>query len=463
MSMLMRCIYCGCLQDEPAGVKVCERCGGELAYVNTQPPATPNYLQVQMELDQVSAPADKPVDRHLILTIQTPAQVPVSEAAPTKTGRKSMGFVIVLDVSGSMHGEKLAWAKRAVQEAIQHLHDGDIAALISFATEVETILPPTVVDSSLKQRLNSFLSDLNSGGQTALCGGLEAGIAAARQNPQDVNLVLLLSDGQANVGEIDLEKVGAHALKAAKQKIMVSTLGIGADYNEALMTEIATQGGGRFYHLRHAHQIAPYMAGELGEASALLAREVVLHLQLPPGTQISTFSTAYRVQEFAQIHLTDIPADTRLEIALTLGLPPQAANTQLRINGSLKYFSPANHQLEAVLNPVTIRYVENESFGIREGVVKAVVYRVLEQMEATGVLQFSRAGGLGQSKLRKRVEQDSVADISQYASLLGEEEANKRAANQRGLYDQMQQSSLDAKSAVLNAIKRHRSNKDFPG
>ena len=58
------------------------------------------------------------------------------------------------------------------------------------------------------------------------------------------------------------------------------------DYNEALMVEIATQGGGRFYHVQDAAQIAAYMAGELGEVADLAARDAKIELELPAGTVI---------------------------------------------------------------------------------------------------------------------------------------------------------------------------------
>ena len=111
MSHLMRCLYCGLLQDEPRGVKACARCGGELVF--EQPPPTRSYVQAQIELDQINAPADQIVDRHLVLTIQTPPQVPDDEAAPTESGREPMTFTAVLDVSGSMRRDKLDAAKEA--------------------------------------------------------------------------------------------------------------------------------------------------------------------------------------------------------------------------------------------------------------------------------------------------------------------------------------------------------------
>ena len=51
MPKLMRCKYCGTLQDEPAGPKICAQCGGPLAW--EEAPGEQSYLRVQLELDQV--------------------------------------------------------------------------------------------------------------------------------------------------------------------------------------------------------------------------------------------------------------------------------------------------------------------------------------------------------------------------------------------------------------------------
>jgi Ca-activated chloride channel family protein len=457
MGSLMRCLFCGLLQDEPKGVKACARCGGELAF--EQPPPTRSYVQAQIELDQISAPAGQIVDRHLVLTIQTPSQVPDEETAPTESGREPMSFVAVLDVSGSMRGNKIEAAKEAVNQAVRRLHDGDTLSLVTFASEVQTVLKPSRVNNRLRKKVQGIVDKVQASGQTALCGGLEAGIEASQSNQQETNLVLLLSDGQANVGETDLEKVGQRAYEARAKGITTSTLGVGSNYNEALMSEVALQGGGRFYHLRHAHQIVPYVAGELGEVSALAARETTLHLTLPSGTGLEPFSTAYKVAAQSLVNLGDIPVDTDLEVVIRILLPPQPTGSRLPIEGKLTYRSPAGNELTTPLNTVTLRFVVPETYDRRESAVVPVIERVLNQMQARGVLHTVRTDAvLGRVEGDKEREL-SVANMRSYASLLGDDAAEEYALRQDQVYRSMATAPMVAKRAAYDAHALQRSTK----
>ena len=458
MAVLMRCLYCGLLQDEPQGVKICARCGGELVFELRR--TDRSYVRAQMELDQIQAPADQIVDRYLAVTIQTPVQVPEEEAAPTASGREPMGFVAVLDVSGSMRGQKLAAAKEAARQAVRRLQDGDIFSLVTFASQVETVLEPVVVDRGLRDHVSGVLEGVQASGSTALCGGLEAGVAAAEARRQESNLVLLLSDGQANEGETDLEKIGQRAFAARKRGITTSTLGVGTDYNEALMVEVATQGGGRFYHVLHAHQIVPYVAGELGEASAVAARAATARLTLPAGTGLYPLSAAYPVRQ-SGVSLGDIPVDTELEVVLRLLLPSQAAGSRLPIEGTLAYRSPAGNELETTLNVVTVRFVPTSEFERRDGVVAPVVERVLHHMQARSVLGSARVAALhGQAAAAEQAKM-SVAELHSYASLLGEEQADELVAEQRATFRSMAAAPAASKAAVSLAYRRHRATRDF--
>lgn len=464
MARLMRCLYCGTLQDEPAGAKTCVRCGGELTFVS-EPPTDErgSYLQVQMELDQVIAPAGQNIERHLLITLRAPAQVPSTESAPSTAGRPPLSFTAVLDVSGSMQGEKINQAKDAVRQALSRLHDGDSLALVTFSNEIRTVLAPTRVDDHIRQVVQSALNEVRAGGMTALCGGLEEGLKHARAVLEDTNLVLLLSDGQANVGETDIEKVGYRAYEARQKGIIVSTLGVGLDYNEALMAEIATQGGGRFYHVQHASQIGPYLSGELGEVAALAARETQIHLTIPAGAIVMSLSAAYPTQQDgaqATVNVGNIPCDTELEIPVRVALAAKQPGSKLSFEGYVTYLSPAGNQLKSSLNRVTVRFVEKPAFELRAGVVPPVAERVLEHIKAANVLNVARAMAKSPTEGEKQLA-EGRSRLRAYASLLGDERAAKEMRESEAHFAAMAAAPDLAKVGLAAAFARTRSTKKF--
>ena len=464
ITKLMRCEYCGLLQDEPQGVKQCSRCGGSLVFENRLPTGqVSSYLQVQMELDQVAAPAGQNVERYLLVTIRTPKEVPPGELPASTHSRPSINFSSVLDISGSMQGEKIEQAVMAVQQAVKYLRSGDVFSLVTFNNEVACPFEPIRMEENTLQEIEAGLQTIHAGGMTALDGGLEGGIEKALIHKMDTNLALLLSDGQANVGETDLEVIGVRALKAQQQGVIISTLGVGLDYNEALLAEIATQGGGRFYHVQHAGQIPAYLAGELGEVAMLAAREVKIHLVIPPGATLIPLSAAYPVTqtgEEAVISAGEIPSDTELEIPLRLALVGGAAGTKSSIEGRLTFRSPAGHDLQVPLNRVTVRFLSHGQFGLRLGVVPPVVERVLTQMKAASILTIARVAARKPGQVDNQAS-SSIEALRAYATLLGVERAEQESRDISKRISNMRSQTYASKQSVSAAFMASRGSKDF--
>jgi hypothetical protein len=465
MKNLMRCPYCGLLQDEPAGVKTCSRCGGGLDF-ETRPPSGKGSacLQVQMELDQVAAPAGRNVERHLLITLTTPRKVPKEEAAPPGKPRPPLNFAAVLDISGSMHGEKIAQAREAVRQSVRGLRDGDVFSLVTFASDVSCPYPPAEVNDKFIADVESALSGIGAGGNTSLDGGLEMGIQNAGQRRADNNLVLLLSDGQANVGETDLEKIGLRAYQARQQGLLVSTLGVGLDYNEALMVEVATQGGGRFYHIRDAASIPAFVAGELGEVANLAAREVCIHLSVPEGATLIPLSAAYHVNQAdgqAEIQVGDIPCETELEIPLKLALLAQPANAKLSLEGTLTFQTPAAHAVTLPVNRVSVRFMPAQAFQLREGMVLPVAEKVYAQIRASSILGLSRTRAARPAEAEKE-RQAILGSLNAYVELLGDERAEKEKHLIKEEFDpDLAPSPMQMKMSSAMAFQAQRGSKDF--
>lgn len=465
MVKLMRCPFCGFLQDEPSGVKECKRCGGQLEFDAGQLPGSTPYMQVQMELDQVAAPAGRNGERYLLLTIRTPEKVPEEDAVPGGNERPLINFAAILDTSGSMQGEKIEQVKDALTRAVRFLREGDVFSLETFGNHSTTLFEAVEVTRSTRDEFLSKISRLGAGGMTALWQGLNAGIEDACKKPRTNNLLLLLSDGQANIGETDLEVIGQAAAKAREDRLIVSTLGVGDDYNEALMTEVATQGGGRYYHIEEARQIPIFVAGELGEVASLAAREVKIKLSLPQGATILPFSPAYPVQQAgneAEILVGDIPCDTELEVPLRLAFLAHKKDSRLSVDGALEFKSPVDKAHSIPINRVTVRFTDQAAFQLREGIVKPVAEKVFAQMKAASVIRVSRVRAMRPSEAVQSTNM-AINQLRDYASLLGEELAEKEMNEASAELHAMGINAAAAKHSVSRAAAHIRSIKDFLG
>ena len=426
MARLMRCQYCGLLQDEPPGVKQCPRCGGELAFEQAPPRQTDSYLDVQLELDQVHAPAGQNVDRYLLVTLTAPSELPPEHAAPPHERRPALHFVPVLDVSGSMNeAGKMDYARQALRQALSFLLPGDTFSLVTFEKEVQTRVAGRRFDENARRDLESLISEISARGTTALDGGLAQGIELAGQHAAPTTLVLLLSDGRANEGETDLEKIAGRAAQARQQGVIVSALGMGLDYNEALLSEIANQGGGRFYHIQQAEQIPAALMEELRSAEALAARGVELEFDLPPTAALISLTSLYPAEAAegaARVRVGDLLRGLRLEIPLRLTLYPHSAAERLSIGGRVRYQSPAGRSLESDLNHVTVRFVEERQFARQPGLVAPVMERVLTFRREAGLLELARLSEQSPDLARRRLEEERRA-LRAYAAMFNAEAA----------------------------------------
>ncbi len=460
MKRLMRCLFCGLLQDEPEGVKQCQRCGGELAFESGPEPETNgNYLKTQMELDQINAPAGQMVDRHLLITIKTPESVPEKFLADTESGRQALSFNVVLDVSGSMRGMKIENTKQALRMAARILREGDNLAMCVFSDSARLVLPPTSYNEKTRGIFESVIDELRPGGMTYLFDGLDLGLQHAEAMHSDNNLTLLLSDGQANVGETNLEIVGNLAKGGADRGLVVSTLGVGMDYNEALMTEIATQGKGRFYHVQDAVEIAQTMSAELGEAADLAARDVKLHVHLPKGAALIPLSAAYKCEIIdgeAIVSIGDIPVDLEVEVPLRLTMFAGKEGERLGVDGEITYATPSGEKLKAPMNRITVRFIQGKRYEKELGVVKPVAERIARQMHAKQVLNFSRAYNQADEAQIRDVEQERHR-LREYVSMLDEPLQEELIEEMDVDMYSVRTGSPMAKNSVYNAYQTQRS------
>ena len=252
---------------------------------------------MHIQTDRALIPAATSSERYLQVRISAPP-------APSSTGpsRPAVDVALVLDRSGSMDGSKITMARKAVTHAVRLLKPDDHMAVVCYDDQVDTVLARTPASREAKALVFGRLAQVDARGSTNLSGGWLSGAhelqpAADAGSPSTqasllepvasgVKRVLLLTDGLANAGEVDPQALAATAARLRAEGITTSTFGIGADFDEVLLSRLATDGGGHFYYIEKAGQIPDFFASELGEALEVTARDVVFEIAGSPGVQV---------------------------------------------------------------------------------------------------------------------------------------------------------------------------------
>lgn len=179
-------------------------------------------------------------------------------------------IALVIDRSGSMSGQKLEITKQACARLIRALNPQDKVAVVMYDDQVNVIGELTTPTNALA----NVVERIGSGGSTNLYGGWLAG--AKLLNPG--GRVILLSDGLANCGRYtDAHSLAHHAgiTRERFQKI-TTTIGVGNDYDEALMAGMARQGGGSHYFAHNAEAIMKAFSEEQFSIDSVMLTDVRL-------------------------------------------------------------------------------------------------------------------------------------------------------------------------------------------
>lgn len=272
---------------------------------------------------------------------------------PVANARPPLNLAIVIDRSGSMSGRPLDEAKRAAAFMVEHLRPQDRVAIVAYCNAAEVTVPGTRVGG--RTEILRAIGSIQSGGMTALHAGWLAGVeqVALMRAPHEMGRVLLLSDGQANVGERNPAVLAEDAARIAATGITTTTCGLGAGFDEMLMTAMARAGHGSAYYGETAEDLMDPFREEFELLANLRARR--LRLRLVPGDGVdATLLNGYR-EEAGVIMLPDLAeggeawAMVRLRFDEGAGQPED----RLLLQATLRFETLDGQQSGA--GPVTLR------------------------------------------------------------------------------------------------------------
>jgi Ca-activated chloride channel family protein len=241
-------------------------------------------------------------------------------------------LVVVLDRSGSMGGEKITHARAAVDEVVNQLGAQDRFALVTYSDGTELTIPLTPVTDDARRAWLAAVDRVAADGGTNMSAGLDLALDTATRlrAPGRAGRVILISDGLANQGDASHEGLVGRARRAAGAGLPLTTVGVGADFNEYLMTDLADAGSGNYYYLEHTDSLASVFARELGATRTTVASGVTVDIAPAPGVHVVD-AAGYPLLATTDGHVTFRPgtlfAGQERRIWVTLDVPHDAPAT----------------------------------------------------------------------------------------------------------------------------------------
>lgn len=230
------------------------------------------HISTQLDLDVIALDGDD----QLSLLIELTAPV-----ADPDQRRRPRTLVVVLDRSGSMAGERLDGAKRALTDLVDRLDPADRFGLVTFDDQVrvEIAAAPMTDKAAAKRRI----AGIAAGGMTDLSAGYLRGLQEARRAADGTGgTVLMVSDGHANAGITNADTLHSVAAKAGTDGISTTTIGFGLGYDENLLRAIASGGNGNELFAEHADQAMVAIAKELDGLLSQTAQATSVLIRMAP-------------------------------------------------------------------------------------------------------------------------------------------------------------------------------------
>lgn len=271
-----------------------------------------------------------------------PGQALASVQAP-------LNFSLVLDRSGSMSGEKIRNLRDAVKLAIDQMTPQDYVSIISFHEKADLVVASQAVTNpgDLRRKVDK----IDAGGGTSISEGMKLGLQELRKKVghDRVSRMLLLTDGQTFS---DDQKCIDLAAAAGKDGIAVSALGLGDDWNDKLLDQIASNSGqgGVSDQIERPDQILQTFQQTVRQMQGTVVKNAMLTLRMIQGVTprqvwqvlplISNLGHHPISERDVQVNLGDIDKDTGKQLLIELVLPPRQPGSYRIAQAEVSYDVP---------------------------------------------------------------------------------------------------------------------------
>lgn len=193
-------------------------------------------------------------------------------------------LVFLIDVSGSMRSpDKLDLLKSSLKLLAYRLRPQDRVAIAVYAGASGLVLQPT--SGANRNQIVAAIDRLSAGGRTNGAAGIQLAYQVARQNfvHGGVNRVILATDGDFNVGTVNIEALKGLIAEQRKSGISLTTLGFGrGNYNDHLMEQLADIGNGNYAYVDRLAEAQKVLVDEVSGTLHTIASDVKIQVEFNP-------------------------------------------------------------------------------------------------------------------------------------------------------------------------------------
>jgi Ca-activated chloride channel family protein len=321
-----------------------------------------------------------------------------------------LNLCLILDRSGSMHGQPIKTVIQAVEGLIDRLKGGDRISVVAFSGSAEVIIPNQTIEDpeSIKSQIKSKLT---ASGGTAIADGLELGITELMKGTRGaVSQAFLLTDGHGesglriwkwDIGRDDNKRCVQLAQKAAKLNLTINTFGFGNSWNQDLLEKIADVGGGTLAHIERPEQAVEQFSRLFGRIQSIGLTNAYLLLSLVPNVRLAELKPIAQVApdtiELAVeseadgsfvVRLGDLMQDVERVVLANIYLEQLPEGKQAIAHLQIRYDDPLVNE-EGLLSPlmpvyadVVRAYQPTSNPQVQQSILALAKYRQTQLAEA---------------------------------------------------------------------------------